>query len=298
MSLTQLTWSFTAFASIGQTAPTDAQVINALIANASSLLTTWRVISSLADTYIEFGGPIGSVQEDMRVIVSVNPGANADLAPDTQSAGIWYTFAPDGGTLGTWNSATPYGSDRCPLYWKLCATAKAESFYFMECEEGLGIYFRDDSTDDLYGGKVGAIFDPLDFHSEADGRLYGMITNGNRVIHSEFWNSSTEFMAHSNSNGYAHVGCFNPQSPTQWIRLNRVDGKQITNTNTLKGANNKELRIVPVYQNYASPFQCIGIARDMYRICDRQNRTTITDVGVTFGASSTLYQDTILYTNQ
>ena len=297
MPLPTLTWSQTGYQSTGYLAPTDAQVIDAIIANAASMLTSWRVISSSASTYIELGAPTGSPVENMRIIIAVNPGASADLVPDTAANAIWYGFAPDGGTLGTWNSATPYGADRFSLYWRCAATGLAESFYFIESNEALAIVFRDDSTDNFYCGLAGAIFNPLDFDAEADGRLYGMLTTSSRPINVSNWNSHTEFMSFQNSAGYAHAGCFNPLTPTQWLRLNRVDGNYGVGPSTYKSGNSKEIKLPPVYQDAFSPWANIGVARQLYKISDRINRTEITGEGLVLSSTTSGTSDAVLFGN-
>lgn len=297
MSLPVLTWTQTASQSTGYLAPTDAQVINAIIANASGMFASWRVMSSLADTYIELGGPIGSPYESARIIICVNPGAGTTLAPDAQQNAIWIGLAPDGGTLGTWNTATPYGAARWMGYTMCAETAKMESFNFKESEEALAIFFRDDSFDNMYGAILGAIFDPLDFDAEADGRLNGIITGSKRIISETFWNSSSEFMSHSISGNYAHVYYFNPVSPTQRLTAKTASGLANVGTSTFKSANGKEVKVTPVYQRTSSPFECIGTLRQIYMISDRLDREVITGEGVVFATDSVSPRDAILFGN-
>jgi len=297
MSLPTLTWSQTAYASTGYLAPTDAQVINALIANAGALLTRWRVISSVASTYIEFGGPIGSAEENARILVGVNPTAGY-CSPDASGNAIWAGYAPEGGTgtLGTWNSATPYGAGvRFTGYWKAAGTASRESFYFIESEETLAIVFRDDSADGYSFYKAGAIFDPLTFPTEADGRIRGVFTSGNTNISTTFHAYPDPFTGYGNSNGNPHIGIFRPTVPTIFDAVKPHSRFDIDTNATLVGLDFDEALLSRTYYSNQTPRYFVGILRQIYISRDRSNRT-VTNEGFVFSPSSS-GADTILFGN-
>lgn len=297
MTLPILTWSQTDYTTTGQTAPTDEQVIQALN-TASANLTKWTVKSVDSSTwkYIEFESPdIGG--KTMRVIVSVNPGDNSYRILDTASTGIWYGLAPDGGTLGTWNSATPYGADRWTKYTKCSETAKAESVYFIESEEALGIVFRDDSIDDFWAGFAGALFNPYGNKAEADGRIYGLITSGKRVIYDSFWNSNSEFFGSNGGNNYAHALAFRPLNPTTLDALQRLNTTMLdTTADKFLDGNGKENAMPVFWSSKQNPFYFLGASRQMYYGRQGGNRTILSN-GITFASNSTGTTDTLYLLN-
>ncbi len=299
MSLPILTWTQTGYTATGYTAPTDAQVIQAMN-TASSSLTKWRKISvdSTSWNWIEFGGPIGSALESARVVFAVAPGASAVLAPDTTANAIWMGYAPDGGTFGTWNSATVYGAARWTKYWKCANTAVVESLYFVESDEVLAAIFRDDSADAFFAGIAGATVNPGAGDVEAGtSRVNGMFVSGTTVISSTLWGSATQFMGHGLSNGNCHAGIFRPSSPTTFEAVQRPWGGT-TGTNESLTFNSGLETALPVFLTTSqSPRYFVGQARQMLLSTDRQNRTSIPGVGIAFSTTSSGTSDTILFSN-
>lgn len=296
MALSTLTWAQTDYTSTGQTAPTDAQVIAALD-TASANLTKWVKVSSTAD-YLELQSP--SVDgHKMNVIISVNPGNNAYcLSPDTQAAAVWIGLAPDAGTLGTWNSATPYGAERWSKYTRCCVTAKAESVYFVETDESIGVFFRDDSLDRFYGALVGALWEPGTNQAEADGRVYGIISTGSRVISPSFWNSASEFMTYSNSSGYSHTYCFRPASPTTIDPILKMDSTRANGDPAMFQDGNGNDNGLPVfYCSNQNPYYFIGSLRQMYYGAERAARATLSN-GFAFAGNSVGTADALLLLNE
>jgi len=301
MSLPTLTWVQSTYASTGYATPTDAQVIDALIAGAPGKLTKWRVISSSASTYIELGGPVGTNAQNNRIIIGINP-TTAYLAPDTTGNAIWVGYAPEGGTgaLGTWNSATPYGADiRFTGYTRCAATALAESFYFIESEEILFTIFRDDSLDRFYGCIIGAIIDPLTGDSEADGRIYGIFNTSSTYMTTIFWNnlsSANAFMCHGGTAGNNHAYIFRPYSPTVVDPI-VPHSAFLIDTNLLFNFNNgNEMLVARTYATNQAPRYGVGCLRQMYISQDRQNRTPTT-AGPVFSATTAGASDAILFGN-
>ncbi len=263
MALPTLTWGQTDYTMTGFTAPTDAQVI-AAVNTAAANLTKWTKTASTAD-YVELQSP--SVDgHKQKIIISVNPADNSYCLGDSQSTGIWMGLAPDAGTLGTWNSATPYGSDRWTKYVKCCETAKAESLYFVETDESLGIFFRDDSADDNWGFIAGAVIDPGANQAEADGRIYGIFTSGKRVISDTWWNQATgEFLGTNGSTNYSHAYAFRPALPTTLDALARLNTTASnTNLTSFQDGNGKE-NVLPVFwASNQNPWYFLGSMRQMY----------------------------------
>lgn len=222
MVLPSLSWKQSAFFSTGSTSPTNQQVVDCIDTIMSSS-TYWETKSKSTD-YIEVGPKAGSAIPNFRAIISGDPGASAVQSPDTSAAGIWVGIAPNGGTLGTWNSATPYGANRFSKYWKACANAVTETIYIVESSEVLAVVFKDDSVANKYFCTIfGAILTPPDAGSaEQDGRIYGIITSGSSNIITEFLNNDSEFTGHTNANGGDHIGIFNPISTSIWETIERA----------------------------------------------------------------------------
>lgn len=299
MPLPILTWSQTAYTSTGFTAPTEAQVIQA-INTATSTLTLWRKISvdSTNWTYIELGGKVGSPVENFRILIGGAPGAGAVLSPDASANAVWVGIAPDGGTLGTWNSATPYGANRFSKYWRCCATAVAESLYFLESDEAFGLFFRDDSTDNYYGFITGAIFNPGSGDSEASGRVYGLITSSSTAISASFWSSTTAFLNFSASNGLSHVGVFRPSQPATFENVFRSSIPVMDATASCTFNSGLETAFPVFYHSYQSPRYFVGALRQMLISKDRSTRESLPGVGLVFSSSSSpSTSDTILFSN-
>lgn len=293
MSLPTLNWSQTAYQPTGYLTPTDAQVIDALIANAGAMLTKWRVISSVASTYIEFGGQVGSNAENNRIIVGINPTAGY-ASPDTSASAIWAGYSPTGGTLGTWNSATPYGAGvRFSGYWRAAATALVESFYFIESEETLAIVFRDDSLDRYYFYMAGAFINPLTGDAEGDGRVYAVTTSDSTYVNGTFWLLFDQFLSHHVNNGSPHMGIFRPYTPSIFDPIRANDTTDITASSTMVFSNSNELLAPRFYSTNQSPRYCVGTLRQMYISQDRANRTN-TSEGFVFSPSSAS-ADTVLF---
>lgn len=305
MSLPTLSHSQTAYTLTGYTAPTDAQVIQALN-TASATLTKWRVIS--VDTgswnYIELAPPVSSPLASMRVLITVNPGNNTYCqTPDTAANAIWIGLAPDGGTLGTWNSTNPYSSARWTKYWRCCANAVAESLYFIESAEDLMIVFRDDSADTFYGVLVGAIIEAgVGSFETSSQRVFGIVTGGSTSISGTFHASNSTFLNHSGSAGGAHTGFFKPTAPTTFdISFSTFNNPTISSGGSVfTYLNNKEIAL-PIYTVYGggSPRYLLGYLRQKYYTQDRTQRTVITGVGIVFAGngSSTASQDSLLFSN-
>lgn len=299
MPLPLLTWSQTAYTTTGYTAPTDAQVIQALN-TASATLTKWRKISADTQTwnYIEFGGPIGSALENARVLVSVDPGASAVLTPDSSTAAIWIGYAPDGGTLGTWNSATPYGANRFTKYWRCCATAVTESVYFIESDEVLGVIFRDDSADTHYGALAGAIINPGAGDAEANGRVHGLTTGGGTALSATFLVSNNAFIGHGGSVNNAHTGVFRPWSPSTFDAALRLGTYSITNSTEPMQYNSGLETAVPLFfTSNQTPRYFIGSLRQMYGSKERVNRSLVPGVGFVLSRSTLTENDALLFSN-
>lgn len=299
MPLPTLTWNQTAYTSTGYTAPTDAQVIQA-INTATSTLLHWRKISvdSTSWNWIELGGPTGSPLENARIVFAVAPGASAVLTPDTTTNAIWVGYAPDGGTFGTWNSATVYGAARWTKYWKCCTTAIAESLYFVESNEVLGLFFRDDSADTFFGAIAGAIFNPGSGDVESGtSRVNGMMVSGTTAISTTYWGSLTAFSSHSTSNGLSHCGVFRPTQPTTFEAAQRFFTNTLSSTESLTFNSGLETALPVFYTTNQTPRYFIGQLRQMLASTDRGARTALPGIGLCFSSTTSGSSDTILFSN-
>ena len=299
MPLPILTWSQTAYTTTGFVTPTDAQVIQA-INTATATLTSWRKISvdSATWTYIELGGPIGSPTENFRILIGGAPGASAVLAPDTTANAIWVGIAPDGGTLGTWNSATPYSAARWTKYWKCCTTAVAESLYFVESNECLALIFRDDSLDNFYGFITGAIINPGVGDAEASGNVYGIVTTGATTMSATFWTSLAAFPSHGASNSNPHAGVFRPTQPATFEAMFRIGTFTLDTTASLTFNSGLETALPTFYCSAQTPRYFVGSLRQILMSIDRSTRTSLPGVGITLSSTtSPTTSDSMLFSN-
>lgn len=279
LPLPTLTWTQGAGISTGYLAPTEQQVIDA-VDTALASATYWEKKSEAAG-YIEIGPKAGSAIPNFKAIICGAPGAAAVLAPDTDGAALWVGIAPSGGTLGTWNSATPYGASRWSKYWKCCTTAVCESLYLLETNESLMIVFRDNSLDNFYACLIGAVFTPPDAGSaESDDRVYGMITSGTTAIAPTFWNSQTSFLGHSALNNQSHMGIFRPDLPTSFETIIRFNKTVQVDTSYTPESLGGSLLNTPVFlSKTAAPYFMVGKLRQMYITKQYTDRTAIYNSG-------------------
>lgn len=287
MPLPTLVWSKSNFVSSGYAAPTDAQVIQAIHNNVASF-QGWREISVDSSTwnYVEIGGPAGGANENMRILISVNPGAGAVLAPDTAASAIWVGIAPDGGTLGTWNSATPYGANRFSKYWTVAPTGAVETFGFIGSDEVFSMIFRDDSLNRNYGFIAGAIVDPGLGSAEANGRVYGMVTSGTSQIAATCNNSTTSWIGHGSGNTNAHMGIFRPNSPTNFDTTTRLNVMDLTTSVSVVYQNGREIAMPYLISTRQNPFYYAGHLRQIYAVGDCQTYRTTTAGFAASGSNS------------
>ncbi len=276
LPLPKLTWAQGDYVLTGSQTPSTQQVVDA-IDTALSSATYWEKVSKTSD-YIEISPKSGSAIADFKAIISGAPGTSADLSPDTSVNGIWCGIAPDGGTLGTWNTATPYGASRWSMYWACAPNALIESVYILESDESIYIGFRDDSNDNLYGVFIGALWEGLDAACvEGDDRIYGMITSGNTQIINDYLNNGNEFFSHSPSNKAPHAGLFRPNNTSSWATAER-QGRSLIDTKGHLTTISGTLINLPIYhQVEASPQFFVGRLRQVYVTKQGTNRTVLAD---------------------
>jgi hypothetical protein len=276
LPLPTLTFAQGAYVSTGSLTPTTQQVIDA-ISTAIASATYWEEVSKTAN-YIEISPKSGSAVTDIKILIAGAPGTSADLVPDTSVAGIWCGIAPDGGTLGTWNTATPYSGARWAGYWSCAPDALIESVYILESDETIYIGFRDDSLDNMYGVYLGALWEGLDAGStEADDRIYGMITGGNTPIHDAFWGNTGEMFTHNTANKAPHTGLFRPSVPATWDTAERVMGGTIVAGTTMITLGGTLVNLPVHHQVEDSPQYFVGRLRQVYLTKDSTNRTVLAD---------------------
>ena len=224
--LTQLTWVQSAYYEANGGNPgslqQDLDALKAAIDNS----THWETKSRAAG-YLEIGPKAGSGTPNLRALFTGHPSSSTfGWLHGTLSSRIpiYVAITPDGGTLGAWDSAEPWGQGvRWSGYYSVAVTNAGEAgrpkdVYIIESSESLMVAFR---CEDLLNGRehhkvviLGAIFEPQIGKAEADGRIYGLITNGAAAgLNSDFINSSSLFMTSNGDNDAEKVMCFDPSTP-------------------------------------------------------------------------------------
>lgn len=280
MTLPTLTWVQGAKFSTGSATPTQQQVIDAIDA-ALAAATYWEKKTE-GSNYIEIGPKSGSAIANFRAIVSNNP-TTGYASPDTTATGVWFGINPSGGTLSSYTSATPYGGGvRFSGYWRCEADAITENVYLIESDEILAIVFMDDSAEVFHICCFGALFVPADgdtIGAESNGRIYGMFTSGSTAIASGFWGTTTGLMRHGTSATQAHVGCFQPDSPSTW---HSIDCHLTTGDLTTVTSRGGYKRLLPLYYTRtSSPTYEVGRLRQIYAFEDTYIRNTISNAAMT-----------------
>lgn len=295
-----LTFTQTAYSTTGSTTPSAQQVIDAIDLVLGNC-TFWEKITKTAN-YIEIGPAGANPLTNFKALIADDPGAGV-LAPDTDVAGIWAGIAPDGGTLGTYNTATPYGGARFSKYWICAKTAVVETVYAIESEETLMIVFRDDSSDDFYAIYFGALWEAPDATSaEADDRIYGMVTSGHTLVPDTWLNTDAELFGHSTGNKSPHVGCFRPTAPTIFDVCHRYPTTLNLNVNNTFTSLGGTLCSIPMFhQVESSPQYFVGQMRQVYATAEHINRVAYTEAavaqGIIFAPDTTTVRDAILFGN-
>lgn len=296
-----LTWTQGAYVSTGSTAPSTQQVIDA-IDTALVSDPNWTTISKTTD-YLEIGPVAESPINSFKALICASPSTGA-LAPDTSTTDIFIGIAPDGGVLGTYNSATPYGANRFSKYWCCAKTGVVESVYVVSTAETLMIVFRDDSNDNIYMAYIGAILEGTDAGSvEGDDRIYGMAVSGNTEILHTFWGSANEIFAHGTANKQSHFGIFRPTAPATFEPVQRVCTTATIDADvTLSSLGDYKVAIPHWYQHDSSPTYLAGRLRQIYMYSDDTNRQVKADQaaatkGYIFGAVSSGTADAALLGN-
>jgi len=165
----------------------------------------------------------GQVQ---RLIWSGASGAKTPTmrAPDTWAINtLLYGVNKNSGAFNAWDAALPFTGGQWSGYWKGPSFVSTTIYvHVLECEEAVAV-FLEGNTNACGGGFSGALWDPgssAGLDCEADGRLYGLLTNGTGTFNADFLISTVDFMEHYNSASGAHAGCFVPGSST-WRLLRR-----------------------------------------------------------------------------
>jgi len=299
MTLPTLTWVQSAFQTTGFLAPTDAQVLTA-IQTLITASTYWEVKSSGAN-FLEVGPKAGSAIPNFKAIICDNPttgyGANA-----TASNGIWCGIAPDGGTLGGYKSATPFGASRFSLYWLGLKTAVVESVYIIESDEVLMVFGYDDSASQMFNFTFGAFVEPNGAVAEADGRIYGMFVSGVSQIGGDFFANNDRWTGYSAINNQSHLGVFRPISPTIFDTGLHPETIFPSSTLLLADVNGKAFALPMHISTRQAPYYTAGKFRQMYVYQDKITRTVISDatgiVGYCAGANVAVAYDALLVANR
>lgn len=302
MPLPTLTYHMSTVVSTGYLAPTDAQVLAAINSLITAQSTYWEIKSSGVN-YLEIGPKTGcfTAKPNFRAIVCDNPTTGYGSYA-VSASGIWIGFAPEGGTLGSYQSATPYGANRFSLYWIGLKTAVVESLWFYETDETLCIVGYDDSAAATYCFEFGAMFDGNGLRTESDGRIYGMTATGTTAISTDFVASNSYLYGYSASNNQPHTGCFRPYSPTVFDGVNRLETPTLSATSVTWDIDGNQLCGIMNYSTRAVPYYCIGKLRQKYFYKDMRARQTISTVagvvGYTLSAQTAADYDAMLFANQ
>jgi len=173
--------------------------------------------------------PSGDV-DGLRIIIAGHASAQTPtmLTPDAFATNALHIAVVKGatGTIGDWESATPYSGGTLSGYWSAWRATTAltfDSIRVYESEEAIAITGHSTTTGCLI--MAGALFDPESTDgsaAESDGRLYGMHCSGlNVVIHATGWSGQgsggvniQSILGHGTGVGSNHTGRFNPGAST------------------------------------------------------------------------------------
>lgn len=143
-------------------------------------------------------------------------------SPDTWLASALLALvSSNGGTLGTWDGATPLGaSARITGYTKVSPATTAGAAGVLRCyesKEAIAVFLRVGTN--AHGILVGALWEPLSadlLDAESDGRLYGYLTGGTATISTTFESNTSQSWSgiHGGSDGNAHGQWLAPGTST------------------------------------------------------------------------------------
>jgi len=124
----------------------------------------------------------------------------------------------NGGTLATWDGATPLGASARWTKFARMSTALGGAAGVLrgaEWKEGILIHWTNGANQGLI--YAGAIFDPginNALNCETDQRIYGLVTGGSDTINTAWESANNMFMCHSSSANKPHIIYMAPGSAT------------------------------------------------------------------------------------
>ena len=222
---------------------------------------------------------------------------------------IYAGLSKNSGTFTNWTGSLPMGSGSSFTgYMRLNTNAIGgnsnlkitiyESKEAIALDVGLGLSTTTNLT--FIGG---ALIDPQQSvtvtDAESDGRIYCLLrSNANGGIDTSFWATSGNFLDHSGAVGAGRSVAFFPQqTPTLTIGCYKFVRNVSVNTGISLSL---KLTKLPLYvTNFNTPYQFLGIYRDIYAIKDFQNNLVLRDgssniIGFTMSSSDVSACDTIL----
>jgi len=257
-------------------------------------------VKSSGAVFVEIGPKAGSAIPNFRAVICDNPttGYGSFAA---SAAGIWVGIAPDGGTLGSYKSATPYGANRFSAYWLGMKTGVIENVWIVESDEILLIIGYDSSLNQTFHIEFGAIFDSCGLRAEPSGRTYGMIVGGTANMSTSFLSSTGSSYSFTATNNSYHAGCFRPDSPTIFSDTLRMDAVTTGSTSANFDADGKMFATPLSYTSRVAPYYCAGKLRQRYAYKNALSRQVVSTVSGVYGyclsASTAAVNDALLFGN-
>jgi hypothetical protein len=239
--------------------------------------------------------PVGGNQPDMQVVFCFNPASGA-MSPvgghTTQATTLFMGLCPDGGADSDPLLAagpTDSSGERFTGYLRIsqpAASVDADTLFVLDSDEIFGVWIRQDSVIDWYGGIAGAIIDPpTDVDGEGTpGRIYGLSVTGTQEITNTFWSSATSFLSSGGANAF-NTQCFDPNAPTVMIEVDRYSITMDTNPRYLTQFGTQVSMPFALFEE-AAPNNLIGIMRQIRQATDGTMREVIQN---SLGADKSYY---------
>ena len=152
------------------------------------------------------------------------PGTPTTLTPDITTASMFLVGVnKNGGVYNSWDAALPMTSGQFSGYYRGGSTAAQALATIIRCfvsPETILIQVIQSATVQSWV-YIGALLQPYtndtSLACETDGRLYGMVTNGNLNAVSSTWlNSSSVMFSHTTTSGGPHCAVFQPNTSTMY----------------------------------------------------------------------------------
>ena len=262
-------------------------------------------VSSSVTEAVWCTSPSGSTDQTILMAGSaINPPAGPAMAsPDTAVINrLMVNMAMSSGSVN-WTDNQPISGATNFGYWKAWpTTAGTGSVHMWESKEVLAIIVANSTGNSTYGFIAGAIIDPEStdiVDSEADGRLYGILTSGGAAIQNNFntTNASTIFLgSHGTANDVNHGGIFVPRGSTI-LTCRRLVTVWISDSASYRTRSGKFYREPINIHAQLTPTHLLGRLRDITLCADGRTGQKLTEgvetIGYLFGTSTTTVSEQI-----